>query len=100
MHIRQLLVAVVILFGTAQMEAGRNGKEKNQENKSKKLKLLSWAQYRKLNKAKEKRDLDPQETNEFNFLRSSFEGEAKDQKIETQPERDLDLIDIDGQRNS
>ncbi len=101
MHIRQLLVASVILFATAQMEAGKNGKKRNQENKSKKLKSPSWAQYRKLNKAKNKRALDPQETNDFNFLRNSLDD---NQKTLEQPERNYgtDLtnygIDMDGQK--
>ena len=110
MHIRQLLVAGVILFGTAQMEAGRKEEENPWEKKkSKTLKWATWAEYRKLNNANNKRLLNSQETNEFNFLRSSFDDKAKGQEIVEQPERynnteffDIDTYgsDMDGQKNS
>ena len=54
MHIRQLLVASVILFGTAQMEAGKNRVKK------------TWTSYRKIKNAKKKRDLNDNEKIKFN----------------------------------
>ena len=95
MHIRQLFVAGIILFGTAQMEAGKNGNQKTWRD-GKKSKWAAWKRYKELNKAETKRDLNSTETKEFSFLRSSFEEKANAQKTLEQPNRyeDTELFDI------
>ncbi len=70
MHIRQLFVASIILFGTTQMEAGRRG---NQRGFALNKKGLEWAEYKKLKKAAKKRPLSKREQNALSFLRSSAE---------------------------
>ena len=70
MHIRQLFVAGIILFGTAQMEAGKNGKQKGCVNTQK---GVNWKLVNKIRKASKKHELSRQEQDVLDRMHATID---------------------------